>query len=200
MMDRWRQIARRELEDRYEVRLAGEGGQGMILAGIILAEAAAVYDGLNAVQTQSYGPEARGGASRSEVVIAQGEIDYPKVLNPDLVLSMSQEACDRFCHRVKEDGLVVVDSTTVIRAPEHLGIAVPISQIAEKATGRTITASMAALGILVGLTGVVSQKALEASVAHRVPKGTEELNLRAVAAGLAEAERLRAEGATQSIA
>ena len=108
MMDRWRQIARRELEDRYEVRLAGEGGQGMILAGIILAEAAAVYDGLNAVQTQSYGPEARGGASRSEVVIAHGEIDYPKVLNPDLVLSMSQEACDRFCDRVKEDGLVVI--------------------------------------------------------------------------------------------
>ena len=121
-MDRWRQIARRELEDRYEVRLAGEGGQGMILAGIILAEAAAVYDGLNAVQTQSYGPEARGGASRSEVVIAQGEIDYPKVLNPDLVLSMSQEACDRFCDGVKEDGLVVVDSTTVIRVPEHRGV------------------------------------------------------------------------------
>jgi 2-oxoglutarate ferredoxin oxidoreductase subunit gamma len=199
-MDRWRQIARRELEDRYEVRLAGEGGQGMILAGIILAEAAAVYDGLNAVQTQSYGPEARGGASRSEVVIAQGEIDYPKVLNPDLILCMSQEACDRFCVRVKEDGLIVVDSTNVIRAPEHRGIAVPISKIAAEATGRAITASMTALGILVGLTGVVSRKALEASVAHRVPKGTEELNLRAVAAGFAEAERLREEGADQSIA
>jgi 2-oxoglutarate ferredoxin oxidoreductase subunit gamma len=195
MMERWRQIARRELEDRYEVRLAGEGGQGMILAGIILAEAAAVYDGLNAVQTQSYGPEARGGASRSEVVIARGEIDYPKVLNPDLVLCMSQEACDRFCDRVKEDGLVVVDSTTVIRAPDHRGIAVPISKIAAEATGRTITASMAALGILVGLTGVVSREAVEASVAQSVPKGTEELNLRAVAAGFAEAERLREEGA-----
>ena len=90
MMDRWRQIARRELEDRYEVRLAGEGGQGMILAGIILAEAAAVYDGLNAVQTQSYGPEARGGASRTEVDIAQGEIEYPKVKNPHNDNSMSQ--------------------------------------------------------------------------------------------------------------
>jgi len=74
-MDTQRQEARRDLEDRYEVRMAGEGGQGMILAGVILAEAAAIHDGLNAVQTQSYGPEARGGASRSEVVIARGEIE-----------------------------------------------------------------------------------------------------------------------------
>jgi 2-oxoglutarate ferredoxin oxidoreductase subunit gamma len=197
-MDRWRQIARRELEDRFEVRLAGEGGQGMILAGIILAEAAAVHDGLNAVQTQSYGPEARGGASRSEVVIAQGEIDYPKVLDPDLVLCMSQEACDKFCHRVKENGLLVVDSTNVIRVTDHRGIEVPISQIATEVTGRRITASMVALGILVGLTDVVSRKALEKAVAHRVPKGTEELNLQAVAAGIREAERLQQEGAEES--
>jgi 2-oxoglutarate ferredoxin oxidoreductase subunit gamma len=198
-MDRWRQIARRELEDRFEVRLAGEGGQGMILAGIILAEAAAIHDGLNAVQTQSYGPEARGGASRSEVVIAEGEIDYPKALNPDVVLCMSQEACDRFCYSVKEDGLTIVDSTTVIRAPEHRGIAVPISRIATEATGRPITASMAALGILVGLTGVISRRALEASVSDRVPKGTAEMNLRALAAGFAEAARLREEGTEHSI-
>ena len=81
-MDVQRQAARRGLEDRYEVRLAGAGGQGMILAGVILAEAAAIYDGLNAVQSQSYGPEARGGASRSEVIIARGEIDYPRVMTP----------------------------------------------------------------------------------------------------------------------
>jgi 2-oxoglutarate ferredoxin oxidoreductase subunit gamma len=113
---------------------------------------------------------------------------------------MSQEACDRFCDLVKEDGLIVVDSSTVIRVPDHKGIALPISQIAKEATGRTITASMAALGLLVGLTGVVSRDALEKSVAHRVPKGTEELNLRAVAAGFAEAERLREERADRSIA
>lgn len=199
-MDRWRQVARRELEDRFEVRLAGEGGQGMILAGVILAEAAAVYDGLNAVQTQSYGPEARGGASRSEVVIAKGEIDFPKVLDPDVVLCMSQEACDRFCDQVKENGLIVVDSTNVIRVPDHRGIAVPISQIAADVTGRRITASMVALGILAGLTGVVSRKSLETAVAHRVPVGTAELNLQAVAAGFGEAERLQQEGADESYA
>ena len=104
----------------------------MILAGVILAEAAVVYDGLNAVQTQSYGPEARGGASRSEVVIAKGEIEYPKVMVPDVLLCMSQEACDKFYSRVKEDGCIIVDSSNVSRVPSHRAIAVPISQIAEE--------------------------------------------------------------------
>jgi len=193
-MDKVREAARRALEDRYEVRLAGEGGQGMILAGVILAEAAAVHDGLNAVQTQSYGPEARGGASRSEVIIARGEIDYPKVMVADLLLCMSQEACDRFYNQVKEDGCIIVDSTNVSRVPSHRAIAVPITQIAERETGRRITASMVALGFLSGLSGVVSKQALEKAVADRVPAGTEEMNLKALAAGFAEAERRRGEG------
>jgi len=193
-MDKVREAARRALEDRYEVRLAGEGGQGMILAGVILAEAAAVHDGLNAVQTQSYGPEARGGASRSEVIIARGEIDYPKVMVADLLLCMSQEACDRFYNQVKDDGCIIVDSTNVSRVPSHRAIAVPITQIAERETGRRITASMVALGFLSGLSGVVSKQALEKAVADRVPAGTEEMNLKALAAGFAEAERRRGEG------
>jgi 2-oxoglutarate ferredoxin oxidoreductase subunit gamma len=189
-MDTQRQEARRELEDRYEVRLAGEGGQGMILAGVILAEAAAVHDGLNAVQTQSYGPEARGGASRSEVILARGEIDYPKVMAADLLLCMSQEACDKFYSQVKDEGLIVVDLTNVSRLPSHRAIAVPISQIAEEVTGRRITASTVALGFVCGLTGLVSRDALEKSIAERVPAGTEEMNLKALAAGFGEAERV----------
>ncbi len=196
-MDTQRQEARRELGDRFEVRLAGEGGQGMILAGVILAEAAAVHDGLNAVQTQSYGPEARGGASRSEVIIAKGEIDYPKVMAADLLLCMSQEACDRFYSQVKDEGCIVVDSGNVSRIPSHRAIAVPISRIAEEVTGRRITASMVALGLVSGLTGAVSREALQAAVADRVPAGTEELNLKALAAGFQEAERLRREGGGQ---
>jgi 2-oxoglutarate ferredoxin oxidoreductase subunit gamma len=192
-MNEQRQAARRELEDRYEVRLAGEGGQGMILAGVILAEAAAVHDGLNAVQTQSYGPEARGGASRSEVIIAEGEVDYPKVMAADLLLCMSQEACDKFYEQVKDEGLIVVDSTKVSRVPSHRAVAVPITRIAEEATGRRITASIVALGLVGGLTNVVTRKALEKTVSERVPAGTEKINLRALAAGFAEAERLREE-------
>jgi 2-oxoglutarate ferredoxin oxidoreductase subunit gamma len=193
-MDRLRQEARRELEDRYEVRLAGEGGQGMILAGVILAEAAAVYDGLNAVQTQSYGPEARGGASRSEVIIARGEIDYPKVMDANLLLCMSQEACDKFYGQVTEDGCIVVDSTNVSRVPTHRAVAVPISQIAKETTGRTITASMVALGLICGLTELVSCQALESAIRDRVPAGTEEMNIKALAAGFEEAGRLLQDG------
>ncbi|MCL7454130.1 MAG: 2-oxoacid:acceptor oxidoreductase family protein [Anaerolineae bacterium] len=190
-METQRQEARRDLEDRYEVRLAGEGGQGMILAGVILAEAAAVHDDLNAVQTQSYGPEARGGASRSEVVIARGEIDYPKVMSADFLLCMSQEACDKFYTQVKEDGWILVDSGHVSRMPSHRALRVAVSQIAEEATGRRITASMVGLGLIGGLSGVVSRAALEKAVADRVPAGTEEINLKALAAGFAEAERIR---------
>jgi len=192
-MDRQRQEARRELEDRYEVRLAGEGGQGMILAGVILAEAAAVHDGLNAVQTQSYGPEARGGASRSEVVIARGEIDYPKVMAADFLLCMSQEACDKFYAQVKEDGWILVDSSQVSRMPSHRALRVPITQIAEAQTGRRITAAMVGLGLIGGLTSVVSRAALKKAVADRVPAGTEELNLKALAAGYDRAKQIRGE-------
>lgn len=196
-METQRQEARRDLEDRYEVRLAGEGGQGMILAGVILAEAAAVYDGLNAVQTQSYGPEARGGASRSEVIVARGEIDYPKVIAADLLLCMSQEACDVFYPQVKDEGCIIVDSNKVSRLPSHRAIAVPISQIAEEVTGRQITGSIVALGLVAGLTGLVSRDAMEKAVGERVPAGTEEMNLRALAAGFEEADRLRLEGSGQ---
>ena len=192
-MDKQRREAQRALEDRYEVRLAGEGGQGMILAGVILAEAAAVYDGLNAVQTQSYGPEARGGASRSEVVLAKGEIDYPKVMAADLLLCMSQEACDKFYTQVKDNGHIIVDSNKVSRIPTHRAISVPITRLAEEATGRAITASTVALGLVCGLTDVVTRSALEQAISERAPAGTEEINLKALAAGLAEAERLREE-------
>ena len=199
-MDKQRQEARRELEDRYEVRLAGEGGQGMILAGVILAEAAAVHGDLNAVQTQSYGPEARGGASRSEVIIAQGEIDYPKVMAADLLLCMSQEACDKFYGQVRDEGCIIVDATNVSRMPSHRAVAVPISQIAEDVTGRRITASTVALGVACGLTGIVSQPALEAAIRDRVPAGTEEINLQALAAGFQAAKGLRQQGDDQSCA
>ena len=95
---------------RYEARLSGSGGQGLILAGKILAEAAAIYENKNATQSQSYGPEARGGASRSEVIIADGDIDFPKATRLDLLLSLTQEACDKYVCDLKDDGLLIVDS------------------------------------------------------------------------------------------
>ncbi len=122
-------------DERYEVRLAGEGGQGLILAGLILAEAAVIYDHKNACQTQSYGPEARGGASKSEVVIDNEPIDYPKVISADALLAMSQEACDKYYHDLKREGLLIVDSVNVQRVPTNRAYSAPITKIAEEATG-----------------------------------------------------------------
>lgn len=176
--------------ERTEIRIAGTGGQGVILAGILLADAA-VRDGKRAVQTQSYGPEARGGASRAEVIISDTEIYYPKVLEPDILLCMSQEACDRYSGQLRKNGLLILDSTHVHRAPLIRAVRVPMTTIAREVTGREVTANIVALGVLVGLTGVVSREALEAAIRSRVPPGTEALNLRALEAGLKEAAKVR---------
>jgi 2-oxoglutarate ferredoxin oxidoreductase subunit gamma len=180
------------MDERFEIRLAGSGGQGLILAGLILAEAAVLYDGKNACQTQSYGPEARGGASKAEVVIDTNEIDYPKVIAADALLTMSQEACDKYYRDLKRDGLFIVDSVHVRRVPTDRAHRIPITQIAEDTTGRRITANIVGLGILAGLSGIVSREALERAVAARAPRGTQEINLKALAAGFEAAEKIQA--------
>jgi 2-oxoglutarate ferredoxin oxidoreductase subunit gamma len=176
---------------RTEIRLAGEGGQGMILAGIILAEAAAIYDGKMAVQTQSYGPEARGGASKSEVVIADGEIDHPEVLSADVVVALSQEAYDKYAASVKPGGLLIVDDEKVHHITASEAVKIPISRLAFETTGKSITANTVALGVLVGLTGVVSRGAIEKAVTARAPRGTEEMNRQALEAGFASATAVK---------
>jgi 2-oxoglutarate ferredoxin oxidoreductase subunit gamma len=170
---------------RYELRLSGSGGQGLILAGKILAEAAAIYDGKNATQSQSYGPEARGGASRSEVIVSDEDIDYPKAVNIDLLLAMTQEACDKYRKDLKENGILLIDSRFVVNPPQgsFRVIDLPITEIAEREVGRDIVANIVALGAIVELTKVVSVQALESAILSRVPKGTESLNLRAYRAG-----------------
>lgn len=176
------------MEKRTEIRLAGEGGQGMILAGIILAEAAAIYEGKHVTQTQSYGPESRGGASRSEVVISEGEIDHPEVLAPDIVLALSQEAYNKFGRSVRPGGLLIVDEDAVQTGADFSGTKIPIARIAQQTTGRAITANTVALGVLVGLTSLVSREAIERAITARAPKGTEEMNRRALRAGFEAAE------------
>jgi 2-oxoglutarate ferredoxin oxidoreductase subunit gamma len=168
---------------RIEVRLAGEGGQGMILAGILLAEAAAIYDEKNAIQTQSYGPEARGGASKAEVIISDKEIDFPEVISADILVAMSQEACDKYASNLHRDGLIIVDEDKVGRVPVPNVVRIPITRLALETTGKSITANVIALGALVGLTKIVSRTAIEKAVAARAPRGTEELNKAALDAG-----------------
>ena len=172
--------------DRYEIRLSGSGGQGLILAGIILAEAASILEGRNAVQTQSYGPESRGGASKSEVVISREEIDYPKVTCPDLLLVMTQEACDKYIGDLKKDGIAVLDTSLIERLPDNgKYYGVPITKIAKESVGKAITANIVALGVLTAISNIVGRESLEKAVLARVPKGTEEINRKALEAGFA---------------
>lgn len=172
---------------RYEIRLSGEGGQGIVLAGVILAEAAAIYDGKNATQTQVYGPESRGGASKAEVIISDEEIDYPKAMAVDLLLALTQAAADKYGHDLKPSGILVVDSAKVMNVPsgEFTVHRLPIIDTAKDTVGKAMVANIVSLGVITGLSKVVSREAIERAVLARVPKGTEELNRRALEAGFA---------------
>lgn len=180
---------------RTEIRLAGRGGQGQVLAGIILAEAA-LRAGLNAVQTQSYGPESRGGASKAEVIVSDGDIDYPKVVRPDILLAMSQEALDQYGPEVDPEGLIVVDSSLVESIPdlETRVHRVPITKMAAEDLGKAIVANIVALGVIAGITELVPDGDLEQAVLERVPEGTEDLNRSALKAGLAAGRDLMRSG------
>jgi 2-oxoglutarate ferredoxin oxidoreductase subunit gamma len=167
---------------RFEIRLSGAGGQGAMLAGKLLA-AAAVYDGKNAVQTQSYGPEARGGKSKTDVVISDGEIDYPKATRVDVLLAMSQASLDEYLPSLKEGGVLVVDSYLVDRVDHEGAVAIPFTLLAIEECGRKLFANVIALGAVAELTGVVEWESLRAAVLERVPKGTEEINEKALMLG-----------------
>jgi 2-oxoglutarate ferredoxin oxidoreductase subunit gamma len=180
----------RGMATRYEICLSGSGGQGLILAGIILAEAAGIYEGKYVAQTQSYGPEARGGASKAEVVISDEEIDYPMATRLDLLLAMNQKSSDSFYFDLKPEGTLVVDSTFVTQIPTTKAIRIPFTQLARKELGREMVANIIALGALATLSKVVSFKSLEAAVLARVPHGTEELNTRALQIGAREARAI----------
>ena len=176
---------------RYEVRLSGSGGQGLILAGVILAEAIGVGDGKNAVQTQSYGPEARGGASRADVVVSPGHIYYPKTMKLDLLLALTQEACDKYYPDMKPDGLLIVDSTIVTQIPTKKFFGFPFVRLAREEIGHAMVANVIALGAITELTGVVSKESIKNAVLSRAPKGTEEKNQKALELGFKIAKKVK---------
>ena len=176
--------------ERYEVRLSGSGGQGIIIAAVVLAEAAGVYDEKYVCQSQSYGPEARGGTSRAEVIISNQPIDYPKAIKPDLLLAMNQEACDIYATELKTDGLLVVDSTWVKQVPPNCAAAFPFTEIARNDIGKEMVANMVALGAVGFLSQAVSLKSLEQALMARVPKGTDEINRKALKAGIKAAKKI----------
>lgn len=178
------------MNKRYEIRLSGSGGQGLVLAGVILAEAAAIYDEKNAVQSQSYGPEARGGASKSDVIISDDDIDYPKATNVNTLLALTQEACDKYSHDLRNDGILIYDGDMVSKLPEGSFKTYKFHFIkaAKTELGKEYVANIVALGTIVGLTSCVTLSSLKQAVLARVPKGTEELNEKALNLGLSMAQ------------
>lgn len=163
----------------------------MVFAGMILAEAIGINDGKNVVQTQSYGPEARGGASRSDVVVSSREIYYPKPIKLDLLLCLNQEACDTYHQTLKEDGVLIVDSGLVTQLPACEVNAFPFTQLARDRIGAPMVANIIALGTIAGLTKIVSRKGLLETIQRRAPRGTEEKNLKALELGFELARKKR---------
>jgi 2-oxoglutarate ferredoxin oxidoreductase subunit gamma len=180
------------MSKRYEIRFSGAGGQGLITAGIILAEAASIVEGKHAVQSQSYGPEARGGASKSEVIISEEPIDYPKATVVDACLAMTQEAADKYANGIKEGGVLLLDSDFVKEEPKgNFKIyKFPIIRTAKEEVGREIVANVVALGAMIALTDVVSREAGEKAVLAKVPEAFLDLNKKAYSTGYDKVKEL----------
>ncbi|MCF7935123.1 MAG: 2-oxoacid:acceptor oxidoreductase family protein [Synergistales bacterium] len=178
------------MSDRFEIRVAGSGGQGVILSAVILGEAAVLHEGLLAVQSQSYGPEARGGSSKSEVVVSRSEIDYPKATAPDLQIILTQEACGDYHGDTKPGGVVILDDFFVTDIPEIDGEVhrLPIVRTARDKIGKMIVTNMVALGAAAKFLerkGLFKPESIKNAILDRVPRGTEELNAKAFEEGYA---------------
>ncbi|MEW6266207.1 MAG: 2-oxoacid:acceptor oxidoreductase family protein [Thermodesulfobacteriota bacterium] len=179
---------------RSEIVFAGFGGQGVIKAALLLAEAAGLIEGKEVAQTQSYGPEARGGACRSEVVISDREIDYLKTLRTDCFVVMSQPALDKYQDKLDpESSVVIADTTLVTNRPPGLKkvFSVRATEIAEKELGRSLFANIIMLGVFAGITRLVAVESLKQALAGNVPEKTLAWNVQALDRGFQIGSRLR---------
>lgn len=175
--------------DRVKIRLAGSGGHGVILAAIALAEAAGIYDGRYVCQTQSYGPEARGGNCKAEVVISNDPIDFPRAINLDILLVFNQSSLDEYFTDLKKDGVLIVNSDSCRQIQITSAYEVPLASLAREKLGVPQAMNMIALGALAAITGIVTKNAIREAVKSRAPRGTEEINLKAVNLGLKEGKK-----------
>lgn len=176
---------------RIEIRIGGFGGQGIILSGYIMGKAATIYEKKNAVLNQSYGPEARGGACSAEVVISGTEIDYPYVSIPEILVLMSQEAYSTYGSDISENGLMIIDEDLVEIGAEGMKkiqkkniklLSIPTTRLAE-GLGKKIVANIVMLGFFTAATNAVGYEAMKSAILSSVPKGTEDLNMKAFNSG-----------------
>jgi len=179
--------------ERCRIVFSGSGGQGVITAAIILAEAAVLYEGLNAVQSQSYGPEARGGSSRSDVIIADTDIRFPKVIQPNLLVCLTQEAYNKFSGLIRPGGLLLTDSHYVReeRKADAWQVELPMHKTIMDKIGRPIVFNICMLGALIGLTRLVKTDSVMKVLQSRIPPGFLDMNEQALELGLQLAEPFR---------
>jgi len=175
---------------RTELTIAGVGGQGSILAGVILGSAAVTHDRKFAVQTQAYSSELRGGFAAAWVIIADEPIVFPRVTHPDIIVAQAQDSISRFGEAIKPDGILIVDEDMVSSTPEKVERVhkVAATSIARNKLKAPVTANMVMLGALCKVTGVVNREALEKAIKKAVPKGKEQLNLDAFNLGFEKVE------------
>lgn len=176
---------------RYEVRIGGFGGQGVVTMAVVLGETASLYDNKFVVQTQSYGPEARGGASRSEVVISDEEVDYPKVIAPDVFIAMSRAAYLEYIEGLKDDGILILDQDLVqveSNLPDTVKIySIPATRIADEQVGNKQATNVVMLGAFAVITKVLSIDGLKKRIEERWPR-FKESNLKALELGMKAGE------------
>jgi len=180
--------------EKWQVRMSGSGGQGIIRGAVILAQAA-IFDGGNAVQSQVYGPESRGGSTKGEVVISDGEIYYPKVVIPNLVICMSPEAYKKYGQEIAPGGILIVDNEFCNAENVPEGVAcyeIPMTQMARESLGTELSANVVALGVMQELTGIVSMESLKDALAESFKAKVYEANLKALQIGVDAAKAAKA--------
>ncbi|MFC1970579.1 2-oxoacid:acceptor oxidoreductase family protein [Chloroflexota bacterium] len=172
------------MENRHEIRLSGFGGQGVMLSGYIIGQAAAIYEGKHTTHIRDYGPEARGGTCRADVVISDKSVLYPYINAPSVLVSLSQQAYDKYRPHSREDSLIIIDEDLVKHREKKKNRlrTIPAQRIAEE-LGRANVANVVMLGFFTAVTGFLSIEAMKKSVLDSVPKGTEELNTKALERG-----------------
>lgn len=171
---------------KTEIRVGGLGGQGVILNASIIGKAASIFEGKHATLIQAFGPEARGSACSAQVTVSTEPIGYPYVKNPDVLVLMSQDAYNQFAPTLKPGGLLLYEEELVSvdgRLPKGTrAIGIPATRFAEE-LGRRLVLNIVMVGFFAGVTGLLSYESVEKAVKDSVPKGTEDLNMRALKKG-----------------
>ncbi len=173
------------MKKNSEIRIAGFGGQGIILAGYIIGKAAAIYDNKYSTLIQSFGPEARGSSCSAQVIISESQILYPYLIQPNIGVLLSRDAHDKFSGEIPEDGILLVEKDLVHLAKNSKKVstyAIPATRLAEE-MGRKIVTNIIMVGFFSAVTGITSYEATKKAVETSVPPGTEELNLKAFETG-----------------